>query len=170
MLCWHGRSTSRLSTVRTGATDPHGALAALHGPLVRTTLAIRPRADLDARSCAPARPGAGTTRLARVTMARTQAGTTARGYGQAHRNIRASLLNAWKPGDPCARCGQPMWYRWMRDKHGRKISAIDLGHLDGDKTRYQGLEHATQCNRAAGGRRSGQLRRARKRWLTSRTW
>ena len=66
--------------------------------------------------------------------------TTARGYGTAHQQLRARLLAQWTPGDPCARCGKPMW---KRDR-------IDLGHTD-DRTGYRGLEHDT-CNR--GGRRA----------------
>jgi len=103
-------------------------------------------------------------------MARMQASPTARGYGPAHRQLRARLLSAWQPGDPCARCGKPMWYRWMLDQRGRKVSAIDLGHLDGSgKTQHAGLEHR-QCNRGAGARITNRIRRARRQWITSRAW
>jgi hypothetical protein len=95
-------------------------------------------------------------------MARQQASTTARGYGAAHTRLRRQLLARWKPGDPCARCGRPMLYRWMLDARGRKVSAIDLGHVDGDKTRYTGLEHVA-CNRGAGARQANRLRKARRR-------
>jgi len=67
--------------------------------------------------------------------------TTRRGYGATHQKLREQLLAAWKPGDPCARCGQPMWKR----------DEIDLGHGDTRST-YRGLEHQ-QCNRATSGRR-----------------
>jgi DNA-directed RNA polymerase subunit RPC12/RpoP len=61
--------------------------------------------------------------------------TTRRGYGSHHRRTREQLLAQWKPGDPCARCGKPMWNR----------DDIDLGHTD-DRTGYRGLEHSA-CNR-----------------------
>jgi len=103
-------------------------------------------------------------------MARVQASTNARGYGTPHRKLRDRLLAAWQPGDPCARCGQPMLYRWMLDQHGRKVSAIDLGHVDGSgKTQWGGLEHVV-CNRAAGARVTNRIRRARRKWITSRAW
>jgi hypothetical protein len=104
-------------------------------------------------------------------MTRTQASPAARGYGPQHRALRKRLLEQWQPGDPCARCGQPMLYRWQY-VNGKQVSAIDLGHLDGDKSQYTGLEHAA-CNRAAGARQTNRLRRARgarRRWTTSRAW
>ena len=103
-------------------------------------------------------------------MARVQASPTARGYDQRHRQLRTRLLAAWQPGDPCARCGQPMLYRWTTDQRGRKVSAIDLGHVDGSgKTQWAGLE-CRACNRAAGARQTNRIRRARRKWITSRAW
>src|SRR6266487_7141255 len=101
-------------------------------------------------------------------MARVQASTNARGYGTPHRKLRDRLLAAWQPGDPCARCGQPMLYRWTLDQHGRKVSAIDLGHT-ADRAGYVGLEHRA-CNRGAGARVTNRLRRARRQWINSRAW
>jgi hypothetical protein len=87
--------------------------------------------------------------------------TTARGYGWTHQKIRAAMLATLVPGSPCPRCSQPMW---------PGLQALDLGHADGDKTRYTGLEHAA-CNRRAGAKYGNQLRgrdgsvtRARRRW------
>jgi hypothetical protein len=62
-------------------------------------------------------------------------------YTYAHQQLRKHLLAqlAADPGQPCARCGRPMFV-WM---------ALDLGHTDGDPSRYHGLEHA-RCNRKAG--------------------
>lgn len=71
-------------------------------------------------------------------MARYYGSSAERGYGTAHQKLRRVLMKAWRPGDPCARCGRPMW-----DK-----KRIDLGHTD-DRTGYRGLEHA-YCNRRAG--------------------
>ena len=64
--------------------------------------------------------------------------TTARGYGSHHQALR----RAWRPRVDaeqvdCWRCGQ-------RIRYGEPW---DLGHVDGDKTRYRGPEHA-KCNRA----------------------
>ena len=92
-------------------------------------------------------------------MARYQGSTTQRGYGSQHQALRSRLLAQWKPGQPCARCGQPMWHRWMLDSTGRKVSAIDLGHAD-DRSRYTGLEHRA-CNRRDGQRKTTVINRAR---------
>lgn len=75
-------------------------------------------------------------------MSRTQ-GTTAAGYGWAHQKARRTAIRHFQPGQPCARCGQPI--HTLTDPQGR--STVDLGHTD-DRTGYHGLEHAT-CNRQA---------------------
>lgn len=90
------------------------------------------------------------------------ASTTQRGYGWRHQQIRAALLKMLVLGSPCPRCGKPMW---------PAVQQLDLGHVDGDKTRYTGLEHAA-CNRKAGAKYGNQLRgrdgsktrRRRRRW------
>lgn len=69
-----------------------------------------------------------------------KASAAVRGYGAAHRRVRA----AWRPvvaagGVSCARCGALI----------RPSEAWDLGHVDGDKSRYAGPEHRA-CNRSAG--------------------
>ena len=65
-------------------------------------------------------------------------GTTAqRGYGAAHQAERERQLAAFVPGQPCARCGQPITSK----------ADADLGHTD-DRQAYHGLEHR-QCNRGA---------------------
>jgi hypothetical protein len=68
--------------------------------------------------------------------------TTARGYGWAHQQLRARLLAVYSPADPCWRCQRPL---------GPDPELLDLGHVDGDRTRYRGLEHRW-CNRATAGR------------------
>ena len=78
---------------------------------------------------------------------RAQASASARGYGYAHQKLRAALLAQWQPGDPCSRCGGPMW------GPPRKIH---LGHTD-DKTAYRGLEHE-RCNTADGASRGNRAR------------
>jgi hypothetical protein len=93
------------------------------------------------------------------------ANTSQRGYGWPHQQLRATLLRALVPGSPCPRCRQPMW---------PELQALDLGHVDGDKTRYSGLEHS-RCNRRAGatygnllrgrdGTATRQRQRRRRRW------
>jgi hypothetical protein len=99
--------------------------------------------------------------------------TTQRGYGWPHRKLREALLARWRPGDPCARCGQPMLYRWIIGPDGKQVSAIDLGHTE-DRTGYTGLEHRA-CNRTEGARRgrwmqSGWAQGRSQGWPQSRRW
>lgn len=77
-------------------------------------------------------------------------------YGSAHRARRAALLAALAraPGQPCPRCGMPMW-------PGQRL---DLGHAS-DEAKRRGLpgdrlEHAT-CNRRAGQQITAAIQRAR---------
>jgi hypothetical protein len=72
-------------------------------------------------------------------------------YGSAHQAIRKAMLAVASPADLCRRCGKPL---------GPDAAKVDLGHVDGDPTRYGGLEHAA-CNRAAGAKFGNQLRRQR---------
>ena len=72
--------------------------------------------------------------------------TTQRGYGADHQALRRQLLAQFTPGQPCARCGQPMWTK----------AHIDLGHT-ADRSAYTGLEHR-RCNRADGARRGNKRR------------
>jgi hypothetical protein len=81
--------------------------------------------------------------------------STDRGYGARHQRIRAmhaSLVLAG--GVRCARCGELI----------SPNDEWDLGHVDGDKSRYSGPEHAF-CNRSAGGLR-GALK-TNGRWVTT---
>jgi hypothetical protein len=75
--------------------------------------------------------------------------TTERGYGAAHRAERERRLALWQPGQPCARCGKPMY--------GPR-SQIDLGH-DHVNGGYSGLEHH-HCNRSEGASRGNQARKS----------
>lgn len=92
-------------------------------------------------------------------MPRYYGSSTARGYGSQHQALRARLLKAWRPGQPCARCGQPIYYLWTWDRNGKRVSAVDLGHNDG-KTGYRGLEHRS-CNRRDGQAKTTAINRAR---------
>lgn len=80
-----------------------------------------------------------------------KAGTTQRGYGWAHQRARAKALKDLADGQPCPRCGQPMWRSQAR--------TLDLDHTD-DRTGYQGLAHG-RCNRRAGQAKAMRGRRAR---------
>ena len=75
----------------------------------------------------------------KVERARRRGSTAARDYGGAHRALRKRLAPLVASGQMrCARCGGLILpgTRW------------DLGHADGDRTRYHGAEHAA-CNRGA---------------------
>jgi hypothetical protein len=101
-------------------------------------------------------------------MARYHGTTTQRGYGYDHVCERNRQLALWRPGQPCARCGRPMWQRWRVAKDGRRVSAIDLGHT-ADRTGYTGLEHV-RCNRGEGAARGNRQRGQAKRWAAARRW
>jgi len=80
----------------------------------------------------------------KIERARRRGTTKARGYGGAHRALRKRLAPLVASGQMrCARCGGIIL----------PGTPFDLGHADGDRTRYHGLEHAA-CNRGArsGGR------------------
>jgi len=59
-----------------------------------------------------------------------------RGYDARHDRVRAQLLAAFRPGDPCALCGKPMTSK----------ANLDLAHNE-TRTGWRGLSHAA-CNRA----------------------
>lgn len=82
-----------------------------------------------------------------MVTTRRYATTAERGYGTPHQALRAQLLARWRPGDPCARCGRPMW---------GPASKIDLGH-DHVRGGYAGLEHSA-CNRRDGAVRQNRAR------------
>jgi hypothetical protein len=75
----------------------------------------------------------------------TRPHSTARGYGRAHRKLRADWQRRMDEGETvnCWRCGEPI----------EPGEAWDLGHDDDDRTLYRGPEHAGRCNRSAAGRR-----------------
>lgn len=80
-----------------------------------------------------------------------------------HKQARAAMLRAYRPGDPCCLCGHPMY---------PPTSALHADHDPHDPTRYRGLAHGTQpcqdcgerCNVVDG------ARRARARQITPTTW
>jgi hypothetical protein len=75
--------------------------------------------------------------------------TSRRGYGWTHQKLRNRWARDVARGEvECARCGEPIWPE----------EPWDLGHVDGDKTRYAGPEHRA-CNRATAIRRAKRRRR-----------
>ena len=110
-------------------------------------------------------------------MARTRTGRTRprlsaaeRGYHYRHRKLVTAARAAWRPGQPCARCGQPIWQLSRVLPNGKTESLVDLGHVDGSgKTMYQGLEHR-HCSRSAGARMGNRMRGRQRRWQASRQW
>lgn len=106
-------------------------------------------------------------------MARTRPRLSAaeRGYGPPHRKRVIAARAAFTPGQACARCGWPIVSLWMTDRRGRRVSAVDLGHVDGTgKTIYGGLEHRF-CNRSAGAALGNRMRgMMRVRATASRAW
>ena len=68
--------------------------------------------------------------------------TNARGYGTAHRELRARWASIVAAGAAvCWRCGI----------HIAPAEPWDLGHDDHDRSKYNGPEHR-KCNRATDGR------------------
>lgn len=90
--------------------------------------------------------------------------TTQRGYGHDHQAERERRLAAYKPGDPCAHCGQPMAYSPPMARQ-----YIDLPHTDDRGGYLPGLAHR-HCNRADGARRGNRLRQQARTWAAARQW
>jgi predicted nucleic acid-binding Zn ribbon protein len=86
------------------------------------------------RYCEACRPFADAKRRKRSGVHTVPAAE--RGYGPAHVAERKRRRGEFAPGDPCARCGDPMW----------DVEQTDLDHTD-DRTGYLGLSHSA-CNRA----------------------
>src|SRR5215472_7037616 len=99
---------------------------------------------------------------------RWQGSTTQRGYGWDHVKERARQIALWQPGQPCTRCGQPIWHLSVMTVTGHRISTVDLAHTP-DRTAYEGLQHR-RCNRAEGATRGNLLRNAAKGWASARNW
>lgn len=67
-------------------------------------------------------------------------------YGPRHQKARERALRAWRPGQPCIRCGSPTW-----DK-----ASLQMGHPDAGNGQRYGLECA-HCNMSAGGKVGGSV-------------
>lgn len=80
-------------------------------------------------------------------------GTTQRGYGHRHRQLRRKWQTRIdRGGVTCWRCGEPI--------PPNDPEAWDLGHNDHDRSIYEGPE-CRACNRRAGAKAAN-----RKRWHT----
>jgi len=77
-------------------------------------------------------------------------------YGPAHRRRRKQLLAMMRDGQPCARCGRPM-FRSADNRH-IELDHLDDGGIDGGGT---ALSHRT-CNRRAGRLKAAALAQQRK--------
>ena len=96
---------------------------------------------------------------------RWQGKTAQRGYGHHHRAERERRLTLYRPGDPCAHCGQPIT-AWPLEL-ARQL--IDLPHTT-DRTGYlPGLAHR-HCNRGDGAARGNRQRGRIRQWQTARQW
>lgn len=93
-----------------------------------------------------------------TTLAKNQAGTTARGYGSKHQAERRLWDRKVKAGKAtCVRCG----------KNIEPGQHWDLDHTE-DRTGYLGPAHRS-CNRSAGGRNGAATTNAKK-LMTTRDW
>lgn len=72
----------------------------------------------------------------RPRAVRPSGATSLRGYGTEHQYQRAVALQAFVPGEPCARCREPML----------AADPLDLDHTE-DRDGYLGLSHRW-CNRS----------------------
>lgn len=84
--------------------------------------------------------------------------TTARGYGWAHQQEAARLKREMRDGQPCARCGRPMYRSQLRRIHADHHSRPRV--LGG--TLPDALSHDT-CNLRHGARLGNALRGRRRR-------
>ena len=84
-------------------------------------------------------------------MARYRGTTEQRGVGHAHRADKKRLKALLRDGEPCWRCGQPM-YKWQELDRDHIVDRA-LGGAQGPAV----LAHAS-CNRSAGAKLGNQLR------------
>lgn len=84
-------------------------------------------------------------------MARYRGTTEQRGVGHAHARDRKRLIALLRDGEPCWRCGQPM-YKWQALDRDHVVDRA-LGGAQGPAV----LAHAS-CNRSAGAKLGNQLR------------
>lgn len=89
--------------------------------------------------------------------------TSERGYGAVHQAIRAQFSPAVAMGR--TRCARGAFCFEAEEVDGVMVGGLirpgepwDLGHVDGDRSRYSGPEHA-RCNRATASRRRRKVSR-----------
>ena len=82
------------------------------------------------------------------------ASTTERGYGAAHKKLRAKTQLDVDAG---------IAYCWRCTKRIQPGTNWDLGHDDDDRTKYRGPEHVA-CNRATSTHKSGNVVDTSRQW------
>lgn len=105
--------------------------------------------------------------------------TTQRGLGwHDHQLPRRQALTNLQDGDPCARCQargiyHPMYQALITWRAGVPTSRwLDLDDFPGRAFGGPQVKRLSYraCNRAAGARITNRIRKARRQWVTSRTW
>lgn len=90
---------------------------------------------------------------------------TQRGYGAEHQAAARRLKADLRDGDPCCRCGGPM-YRWQLDLDRHDIRGIDADHHGQARVLGGAVPDALahrRCNRRAGAVLGNRLRGRRPR-------
>lgn len=90
--------------------------------------------------------------------------TSVRGYGTQHQREARRLKAAMQDGDPCCRCGGPM-YRWQLELDRNDIRGLDADHYGQARALGGRLPDALahrRCNRKAGARLGHQIKRHRR--------
>lgn len=90
----------------------------------------------DCRRIEPQRATSAVPKTRRPRAVEPRGTTAVRGYGREHQVQRAMALEAFQPGDPCARCRRPMLAG----------DPLELDHTP-DRSGYLGLSHSW-CNRS----------------------
>lgn len=79
--------------------------------------------------------------------------TTEEGYGWTHQQARAQLIRDLRDGDPCCRCGRPMFRNQTR--------FLDADHWRNHKPQPPDALAHRRCNRAAGAAAGNRTRTTR---------
>jgi hypothetical protein len=92
----------------------------------------------------------------------SKSSSTARGYGQKHRNATAAMAPVVRAGGVlCVRCGGPVSDTKVRRRDGKLVPSWVLDHNEA-RTGYLGVSHLT-CNARNEAQRTNAKRAARRR-------